>query len=62
LPWLQTFFSSPNVSSLEIISLTYQPWYNIFFSQQNNVSWFICPKNHRPNPIWKIPFVSIKGR
>jgi hypothetical protein len=25
LPWLQTFFSSPNVSSLEIISLTYQP-------------------------------------
>jgi hypothetical protein len=34
---------------LELISLAYQPWYNVFLSQQNNISRFISRKNHQPN-------------
>jgi hypothetical protein len=37
--------------SLEFISTVYQLWYNIFLSQQNNISRLIRRKNHQPNSL-----------
>jgi hypothetical protein len=36
---------------LKLISLAYQPWYNVFLSQQNSISRFISRKNHQPNSL-----------
>jgi len=36
-------------NSLELISPTYQLWYNIFLSQQNNISRLISRRNHQSN-------------
>jgi hypothetical protein len=38
--------------SLELISIAYQTWYNIFFlSQQNSFSRLISRRNHQPNSL-----------
>jgi hypothetical protein len=38
--------------SLELIISTYQPWYNVFFPQQNSISRLISRRNHQPNRSW----------
>jgi hypothetical protein len=42
-------YSLPLAYSLELISLTYQPWNSIFLSQQISFSRFISRRNHQPN-------------
>jgi hypothetical protein len=35
-----------------LISLAYQPWNNVFLSQQNSFSQLIGHRNHQPNSFF----------